>query len=369
MGPNRDEKEKDKDKAKEKFKESDVCKSFLTGLCPTDSAYLGGKRNFKPCSKIHSEIMKDQFASHPDHAKLLARYELDAIPRFEDAVYECDVRIKDEKKRIREDWGNRRPPLASEALTRMHGMKRDARLKFEAAEKLEDDNITERKKLMTEADDLVKEADALEEVETKKAKEAAIPEEVCEICATVYKGKEGSAGDAAHKQFKVHIAYQMIRDRLAELKQKAEKAKPEKRENDDKSAEEGETDTRNRKTKSRQREGDENGRDRGRGGSDREHLSRERNSRSRGKPPLKDRDSGRQGHDSRSRGRGGGDRGGARDRNAKRSGGRDDDGYSRARDSRSRTRRGGRDTNGRSRADNSRSRGRGDRGGERRRRS
>eukprot|EP00930_Biecheleria_cincta_P057841 TRINITY_DN43713_c0_g1_i1.p1 TRINITY_DN43713_c0_g1~~TRINITY_DN43713_c0_g1_i1.p1 ORF type:complete len:379 (-),score=72.64 TRINITY_DN43713_c0_g1_i1:85-1221(-) len=360
MGPNRDEKEKDKDKAKEKFKDSEVCKAFLSGFCPMDPAYLGGKRNFKPCQKIHSEIMKGQFDSHPDHAKLLPRYEIEAISSFERAVYECDVRLKDEKKRVREDWGNRRPPLASDALNKIHALKRDARLRFEAAEKMEDDNITEKKRLMTEADDLAKEADALEEVETKKAKDSAIPEEVCEICATVYKGKEGSAGDAAHKQFKVHVAYQEIRDRLAVLKEKAEKAKSEKRDGgDDKQQDEedGENgqDRRNRGSKSRLREGDASSRDRGRAGSDRQRLSREQDSRSRGRA-VKDRESSRRGRDSRSRG----DRGDTRDRNSRRAAGRDD----RARDSRSRTRRGGRDRDVRSRADNSLSRGRGDRDGE-----
>jgi len=215
MGPNRNEKDNDKDKAKEKFKDKGVCKSYLIGLCPLDRAYLGGKRQFKPCEKIHSDIMRDQFLAHPKADELRREYEAELLPVLEFVVRECDARIADEKARIRDDWGRRRPPLPVPVIDKLSAMKRESSAKVKLAEGLDDDKFQEKARLMSEAEDLTKEATALEEEETKKAIAAAIPEEVCEICGTAY---QGSAADTAHKQFKIHKSYQEIRDKLAELK-------------------------------------------------------------------------------------------------------------------------------------------------------
>lgn len=225
MGPNRDERERNKEKAREKFKDAGVCKSFLVGLCPMDPSCLGGKRDFKPCQKIHSEMMRDQFSAHPDAAKLQLQYEADAIPSFEYAVSECDSRIAEEKKRIREDWGNRRPPLPADVVQQVHIMRRESRVKVEEAEALEDDKLRDKIRLMKQAEELSKEALAFEDRELEKVKAAATIEEVCEICGTSY---HGTAGDATHRQFKVHAAYEMIRHRLAEMKERVEKARAEK---------------------------------------------------------------------------------------------------------------------------------------------
>eukprot|EP00931_Biecheleriopsis_adriatica_P094363 TRINITY_DN68017_c0_g1_i1.p1 TRINITY_DN68017_c0_g1~~TRINITY_DN68017_c0_g1_i1.p1 ORF type:complete len:348 (+),score=72.03 TRINITY_DN68017_c0_g1_i1:110-1153(+) len=330
MGPNRDERERDKEKAKEKFKDSTVCKSFLIGLCPMDPTYLGGKRQFKACQKIHSEIMKDQFGVHPDFEKLRLQYEAEAIPGFEKVLNDCTARVAEEKVRIREDWGNRRPPLAADVISKIHAAKRASRLKAEAADALEDSQVQEKNRLMKEADELAKEADAMEEKEMQKAKEEAVPEEVCEICGTSY---QGSAGNAAHKKFKVHIAYQEIRDKLGEMSERAEKEKSKKRKAGDSGADErAEVERDSRRAK---REGS---RDREREPRSRKAPSRARDSRSRGvrdgrdrEPPPRARDSrGRggkdwdlpsRGRDSRTRGRGGRDR--ARDSRSRGTGVRD----------------------------------------------
>jgi len=260
MGPNRDEKEVDKAKAKEKFKDPGVCKSFLIGLCPLDRAYLGGKRQFKPCDKIHSEIMRDQFITHPDADELRRRYEADTLPSLEFVVRECEARIADEKGRIRDDWGRRRPPLPVPVIDKLSAMKRESSAKVKQAESLDDDKFQEKARLMAEAEDLTKEAAAVEEAETKKAIAAAVPEEVCDICGTCY---QGAAADAAHKQFKIHNSYQEIRNKLDELKPRVDEWRKSRQDQDPKAER---SEKRSRKTE----EPEPEQRDRSRRGRDRE---------------------------------------------------------------------------------------------------
>merc|ERR1719162_1141426 len=78
---------------------------------------------------------------------------------------------------------------------------------------------------MRESEELAKEAEAFQEKEVKKAKQNATQEEVCHDCGSAYLG---SAGHAAHLEFKVHTCYVEIRSRLAEMKERAEKARAEK---------------------------------------------------------------------------------------------------------------------------------------------
>lgn len=353
MGPNRDA----KDKNKEKFKDPSVCKSFLLDLCPMAPGYLGGKRTFIACTKIHSEIMKGQFKVHPEFEKLKLQYQLDAWPDFEYALSECGTRIVEEKKRIKEDWGNRRPPLPPDAVQEIHFMRRAHRVRLEEAESLDDDHYQDRIKLMREAEELAKDANAYEELELQKAKDAAIPEECCEICGTSYKG---SAGNAAHEQFRIHTAYLEIRERHAQMKETVAKAKAELKEDPeprsgnngeenagDRSGRGGTKDQRDGRSQERMTERD--GRDGGRKGRDAEPRGRGQDSRSRGRGGTGRELRGRA-HNSRSRGRGGRDsykpRGRACDSRSRSRGGggrqprgRDSRGYeprARTRDSRSR---------------------------------
>lgn len=302
MGPNRDQKESDT----EKFKDSSVCRSFLIGLCPFDPAYLGGKRNFKVCSKIHSEIMKGQLDAHPDAEKLRYEYELEALPQFEYAVNQCEARIVDERNRIREDWGNRVRPLSAEAVQDLSSMKLAHRVRLKEAEALDDDKFELKIRLMREAEELLKEATAFEERELKKAKEAAVPEEVCEVCGTAY---VGSAGNAAHLQFRIHNAYSEIRDKLKELKERTAKARKERAEGGAEAEKDAPKEKDEKSKRDRSRKGRDASRDRGRRRDSRSKSRgdrrRGRDSRSRGK---KGKDKDRKGSRSRSRSKGGRDR-------------------------------------------------------------
>jgi RNA-binding protein Luc7-like 2 len=290
MGPGRDEVVKDKAKSLEKFKDDNVCKAFLLGFCPYDASALGGKRNFKSCEKIHSEVMKQQFEEHSEHAELKTKYEAETYSDLTRAVKDCEARITEDKARIRDDWGRRRPPLPVAVIDKLAQMKRECSAKVKKAEALDDDKFQEKAQLMAEANELTKECEELEEAETKKAVATAIVEEVCEICGTCY---QGDAANTAHLQFKIHLAYQTVRDKIAELKPKLDELKKSNSDKDKRDrSEKRRSRTRGRDRSKRRGKSSSRGRDRDR------RESRDRGSR-------RDRKRSR----SRSRGRRDSDRG------------------------------------------------------------
>lgn len=271
MGPGRDAAlDKDKARAKEKFKESDVCKSFLVGNCPLDTAFLGGKRNFQACEKIHSDLMKQQFEAHPDTKDLRREYESELLGSLKYAVGECDFRINKEKARMSDDWSRKKPPLPATVIDKLSKLKRESSSLVKAAEELDDDRFEDKRAMTARADELAKEANAYEEVELQKAVETGVFEKVCEICGSCF---IGDTANAAHKQFNIHVAYEQIREKFAELDKRREelssnkpkddkkggpKAPQEKKDVDprkgrDKSADRGEPDPEAHRDKERER--------------------------------------------------------------------------------------------------------------------
>ncbi|CAE7626717.1 BBX19 [Symbiodinium sp. CCMP2456] len=153
MGPGRDQIEKEGKGVKEKFKDESVCKSFLVGLCPLDASILGGKRKFKVCEKIHSELMKDQLAKHPDAEQLKREYEKTQMRDLDFVIRECEAHIASEKNRIREDVRRKKPPLPIQVNDKLAQMKRESSALIQRAEALDDDKVREKEELIQQAHD------------------------------------------------------------------------------------------------------------------------------------------------------------------------------------------------------------------------
>jgi len=217
MGPGRDAVIKDKAVSKEKFKDRSVCKSFLVGCCPLDKELLGGRRKFQPCDRLHSELMRDQFAAHPEVERLRPEYERLRLQDLEYCVRECENHIASERQRIREDLRRRKPALPGGVNDKLALMKRESSAMIQRAEDLDDDKLAEKQTLITRAAEMMKEREDYQQEETKKAIEALAPEEVCETCGVSYIGKDG---DAAHHTFRIHDAYVLIRQQISELRPK-----------------------------------------------------------------------------------------------------------------------------------------------------
>jgi len=227
MGPGRDVVENDKEKAKEKFKDRTVCKGFLLGFCPLDASLLGGKRNFKVCEKIHSEIMREQLKAHEDCETLTRDYECLSLQDLEYVMRERDTHIANERQRIRTDAWRKKPPLPPHVNDGLAAMKRESSAMIQKAESMDDDQIREKEALITRVNELIKDRDDMMDIERKKAEEALEPEEVCEVCGTSYIGKDG---DAAHLKFRVHDAYVSVAERIAELKPRVDEREKKRRE-------------------------------------------------------------------------------------------------------------------------------------------
>mmetsp|Transcript_52346 Transcript_52346/g.168666 ORF Transcript_52346/g.168666 Transcript_52346/m.168666 type:complete len:358 (+) Transcript_52346:101-1174(+) len=342
MGPGRDVVEKDKGKSKEKFKDKEVCKAFLVGLCPLDPGLLGGKRNFTVCDKIHSEIMRQQFEAHADRQDLEWDYKLQCLKSLEHAIRECDSRVATEKGRIRDDWGNRRPPLPVHVIDQVSRIKRESSSMLAMAEQMDDDKSKEKEALLTRSAEIMKEAEAMEEAETKNLIKTIVTEEVCEVCGTCF---QGSAGDAAHLKFKIHNAYSEIRAKLDELKPFKDEWDKKKKEKDGDDSKKRIEDFKKQRKEDGDKEAEDDGKDssarkdRRRGDDSPERSkARDRKSREKDEDDKGDRRSGRDGGKSKrpsdSSARGRSRSGGRRRRDDSRSrgggqGGRRDDSRSR----------------------------------------
>lgn len=219
MGPGRNQLVKDEENAKEKFKDATVCKAYLVGCCPLDASLLGGKRKFAVCEKIHSDMMKEQMNKHPDAEQLKREYEKMLLRDLDFVIRECEAHIALENNRVREDVRRKKPPLPIQVNDRLAQMKRESSALIQRAEALDDDKLKEKEALTQQANEVLKEREEVLEEETKKAIAALPPHDICEVCGTSY---EGDAGNAAHKKFRIHEAYTIVRQRMDELKPRVE---------------------------------------------------------------------------------------------------------------------------------------------------
>merc|ERR1719265_2051644 len=101
MGPNRNRKDSAASKGVPDFEDKTVRKYFLVGFCPHDW-FTMAKRQLKPCTKIHSEIMRDQFEMHPDVGKYRSVYEEEFLAYLEKIAADCDAYIVRERPKCRQ---------------------------------------------------------------------------------------------------------------------------------------------------------------------------------------------------------------------------------------------------------------------------
>merc|ERR1712194_564384 len=138
--------------------------------------------------------------------------------------------IAEEKNRIRSDVRRKKPPLPLHVNDKAAQMRRESSALIQKAESLDDDNLREKEMCLNSSNALLKDRDEVLEEEMKKAIEAVVPEEVCDICGTAY---IGSDGNGAHLQFKIHAAYKSIRERIEELRPRVQERERQNKERKD----------------------------------------------------------------------------------------------------------------------------------------
>lgn len=215
MGPGRDEGNKDPNKVG--YKDRTVCKGFLLGFCPYDKSVLGGKRTIEVCKKIHSEVMQSQFNADPNAEQYRKDCELVSLRDLEAVIAERDKFMATERDRIREEHKRRKAPLPPDVNIKISAMKREALTMGERAEALDDHQAREKEQLVKRAAELKQEMEDYMKAETQKADERIQKEELCEVCGTAYTGQDDYE---THLRYRVHKGYEMVIERLAELKEK-----------------------------------------------------------------------------------------------------------------------------------------------------
>jgi len=217
MGPNRNQKAATCSGEPE-FVDSSVCKHFLVGFCPHDW-FTTGSRTLKPCTKIHSETMRDRFQSHPDVSAYRAEWEEDFLNYLESVARECDVYIARGRAKCRSAGGQvvRLPP---ELKDKCHEMETRYAELIQASEELADESVTKRHEQMSQAAALKAELDALK---LKYTSDFA-GEDICEVCGVKY-----AANDKEwHYRGKTHEGYDKIRRKITELRSKEKRKEWEK---------------------------------------------------------------------------------------------------------------------------------------------
>mmetsp|Transcript_51122 Transcript_51122/g.91831 ORF Transcript_51122/g.91831 Transcript_51122/m.91831 type:complete len:393 (-) Transcript_51122:52-1230(-) len=258
MGPQRDTK---KDENSEDWKDKTICKGFLIGFCPLDKGVLGGKRTMDVCEKIHSEVIRAQFAEHKDGqegSELLIKYEEYSIRDLEFAVAECEAYGRREVERLRKE--PRSKALPQDVNQKISQMKRESTALAQKAAALDDQEHRQKESLMKESEDIANQVKTYEKDEEAKVAANFRPL-ACEICGTAYLSQ--NAGEyETHLKYKIHESYTLVRNRLKELKDKKaerervvkEKKEAERKKKDEERAKKAEEKEKKRKEKDEDKE-------------------------------------------------------------------------------------------------------------------
>lgn len=275
-----------------KWDDKEVCGCYLVRFCPHD-LFVNTKSNLGPCSKIHDLKLKESFEKSSRHELHVPRLETELAEFCSRLVQDLDRKLRRGRERIAQDQ-DAPPmlPLSSEKSEQLATLEEKMKKLLEQIESLgEEGKVDEAQALMKKVEVLTAEKNALlQQLTLAPTQEKKMA--LCEICGSFLVANDAAERTQSHVTGKQHLGYSMVRDYLAEYKEKREKEKEDDRLTKEKKAEEKrkkERDT--EKTK-------ENGRDSSREYS-REKESynprvRERDYNYHGRDRYADRDGGRE---------------------------------------------------------------------------
>lgn len=224
MGPSRNM--SSQDKTGEDFKNRDVCKPYLVGYCTGDwfqntraRQSLGWRDGqHMPCTKIHSEQLKEEFNRHPKMKKYRMEYRREFLKQLERLAHDADARVQREQVKCRPAGKEIRiPELLRAKYEEQEKLHKD--LMKLAEENGESGKVAESEATLRKADEVKQWLD-----EMKKMHTIDFPgEEVCEVCGARFH-KEGAQieGQRAvvfeHYDGKIHKGFAQIRTDIADVK-------------------------------------------------------------------------------------------------------------------------------------------------------
>ncbi|UKJ90466.2 hypothetical protein MACJ_001399 [Theileria orientalis] len=193
--------------SRKSFADPDVCKLYLTGICPHD-LFENTKFYMGECRKIHSEKLRERYLNErKDH---FFGYELDTLKVIQPMIEDCDKKIARGKARVEDDIVRKRTldPMIVEEAKRIDSQ---IQAKMALADELGmNGEVEESFKIVEEVEHLKK--NKLEMLE--KAGEGSFQQRLkpCDVCGALLSATDSDRRLTEHYSGKIHVGFQKLRD-------------------------------------------------------------------------------------------------------------------------------------------------------------
>lgn len=198
------------------FRDEDVCKKFLLGLCPHEM-FTNTKMDLGPCGKHHNEHLKDAFEADGESAHYRRKWRGALRSQLKQLLEGIDRRIETNQARIarEREVGIR---AMDEGEKQIVALKEEVSEKLKQAEKMADDGCFDESRAVIKETEATKRQ--IEDLELKSADKYE-KEHVCDVCGQIVSAEEAKDilkyGRGWHTDGKQHIGFKIIRDKLKEL--------------------------------------------------------------------------------------------------------------------------------------------------------
>lgn len=286
-----------------RWDDKDVCGCYLVRFCPHD-LFVNTKSDLGPCPWIHDQKLKESFEQSSRHDLYVPRFEADLAQFCEKLVQDCDRKVRRGRERIAQDVEiSSLLPMSAEKSEQLASYEEKMKKLLEQIECLgEEGKVDEAQALMKKVDLLNAEKTALVANERGLLSSQEKKMALCEICGSFLVANDAAERTQSHVSGKQHMGFGLVRDFIAEFKEKKDKAErvsgekevegKRKREKDLDTAKENGRDTlKDKNPRERDRDADRQyqGRDRY-GGRDGASIGRDRDrERERNRDRIRDR--------------------------------------------------------------------------------
>ncbi|KAH7429679.1 hypothetical protein KP509_09G061200 [Ceratopteris richardii] len=279
-----------------RWDDKEVCGCYLIRFCPHD-LFVNTKSNLGPCAKIHDPKLKESFEKSSRHDLYAPRLESELAEFCQRLVQDLDRKLRRGRERIAQDQ-DAPPmlPLSAEKSEQLATLEEKMKNLLEQIESLgEEGKVDEAQALMKKVEVLTAEKNALLQqlmLASSQEKKMAL----CEICGSFLVANDVAERTQSHVTGKQHLGYSMVRDYLAEYREKQDKEKEEEKLANEKRSEERRK--RERVSERTRGNGREDFRERGRERDVYYHGAIERDYKHHGRARYADHNGGRErGHD------------------------------------------------------------------------
>lgn len=214
LGSNRDIHPSVSSQRKRNFYDEDVCKYYLSGLCPYHELFKNTKSDLGPCHYLlHDETLRDEYYNLSDNEKHKYGYERDTLMKLHELLRDMDRKIMKNKLRANEE--NAPKPLTEESQRMVQDMGEHIKRLISSSQKLgEEGNVDHSLQKAQEAENMKIEKENLEQRLKYPGGRIMF---VCEVCGVFINSTDNEARRADHYNGKQYLGWKAIRDKLKAL--------------------------------------------------------------------------------------------------------------------------------------------------------